>query len=74
MDDVIVVRPKSRTAIALLSICNAVFRFFAYVGDSVLRFPNKLFYAVLVVLCVLSNVFAVFIVITLLCGAYGRQR
>ena len=73
MNDVIVIRPKSKITNALLGICNAIFRFFAYVGESVLTFPNKLFYAVLVVLCVLAPVFAIFMVATLLCGAYGRR-
>ena len=72
MQECIVVQPRNKAVDAFARLCHAVFRFFAYVGEGVMKFPNKVFYAVLVVLCALSQVFAVFIVVALLCGTDRR--
>ena len=73
MSDTIVVQPESKTANIFTRLCNAVFSFFATVGESILKFPNGVFYTVLVILCILIPLFALFLLIALLCGNCRRQ-
>ena len=54
------------------SILNLTYRFFAWIGEGVLRCPNKAFYVVIVFLCILVPIFAIITVIALLCGIYRR--
>ena len=54
-------------------LIEAIYRFFAWIGEGVLRCPNKAFYAVIVFLCILVPIFAIIMVIALLCSIYRRQ-
>jgi hypothetical protein len=71
MGDVIIVKPSRGRGI-LSAICSAVYRFFTWIGEGILRFPNKIFYVVLIILCFLAPVFSILLVIALLCVAYRR--
>jgi len=73
MDTAIVVKPKSRAANLLARLRNAIFNFFATVGESILKAPNQVFYTVLVIVCVLIPYFSVVLMIALLCGIYRRH-
>ncbi|MBA3045861.1 MAG: hypothetical protein FP824_06570 [Euryarchaeota archaeon] len=55
------------------TIFNIIYRFFAFLGESVLKCPNKAFYLVIVILCILAPMLAIIMVIALLCGVYRRR-
>jgi len=57
----------------ILSILNWIYRAFARIGESVIKCPNKAFYLVIVILCILAPIVAVIAVIALLCGVYRRR-
>jgi hypothetical protein len=74
MSETITVKPsESSTKHPFASFCHAVYTFFAWIGEGVLRFPNKFFYVVLAILCILVPLFAIITVIALLCGTYRRR-
>ena len=50
-----------------------IYRFFAWFGEGALQCPNKAFYGVVIILCILAPVFAIFMTIALLCGIYRRE-
>jgi hypothetical protein len=54
------------------AIFNMIYRFFAFLGESVLKCPSKAFYLVIVFLCILVPILSVITVIALLCGIYRR--
>jgi hypothetical protein len=72
MGNAIVVEPSKKQS-GFSRLCNAIFSFFACVGESILKFPNGVFYTVLVILCVFIPLFALFLLIALLCGNCRRQ-
>ena len=74
MGEYVRVSPQPRLFRFLGRLCGAIYRFFAYVGDGIIRFPNRPFYAILAVLCILAPFFAVFVVIVLLCAVYRRDK
>jgi len=49
-----------------------VFHFLCSVGEQIVRFPNKMFYAILIILSVLVPLIGIFILISILCKAYRR--
>lgn len=57
-----------------VTILDAIYSFFAWMGNGILRFPSKFFYVVLVILCVLAPLFSIFVVITLLCAIYRGDK
>ncbi len=56
----------------VLFVLDWIYRVFAYFGESILKCPNKAFYLLIVIFCILAPFFSVIAVITLLCGVYRR--
>ena len=52
---------------------NWIYIFFAWLGEGILRCPNRPFYLLVVILCILAPVFAIFTTTALLCGVYRRH-
>ena len=53
-------------------IINLFYRFFSWIGEGVLRCQSRAFYVLIIILCFLAPLFAIIMVITLLCGVYRR--
>ena len=49
------------------------FGFFSAIGDSILLHPNKVFYAILLLLCLFWPLFGIFLLICILCSRYRRE-
>jgi hypothetical protein len=56
----------------MLRIGHYLYRSFAWMGDAVMRHPNKVFYAFLLLTAVFFPLFGYFITACLLCSAYRR--
>ena len=72
-EDIMVVGPAEKRN-WFYGFCCAIYRFFAWIGEGILRCPNKAFYVVLVIMCILAPVFAIILAIGLLCGIYRRGK
>ncbi len=73
MRKVIIVK-SFRKQSTFTTFCYAVYGFFAWLGEGVLQSPNKAIYALIVFLCILAPIFAIIMVIALLCGIYRRWK
>ena len=56
-----------------LSAVNWIYRGFAYLGENIIKCPNKAFYVLIVFLCIFAPLFALIVVLALLCGIYRRH-
>ena len=56
------------------TLLNIIYKSFAWLGESILRCPNRAFYSVIVILCILAPIFAIIMVLALLCGVYRRDK
>ncbi len=72
-EDILVIGPSKNSGWSH-GFCKAIYRFFAWIGEGILRFPNRFFYAVLVIMCFMAPIFAFILVIGLLCGIYRREK
>jgi hypothetical protein len=52
----------------------ALYRFFAKWGEVIISYPNRFFYAVLILASVMFPLFAGFLTLSLLCYAYRRKE
>lgn len=51
---------------------DAIYSFLCVMGDSILFHPNKVFYAVLIILSMLMPLFSIFLLSCMLCANYRR--
>lgn len=72
-EEIMVVGPTEKRK-WFYDFCYTIYLFFAWIGEGILRCPNRAFYAVLVILCILAPIFAIILVIGLLCGIYRRGK
>ena len=57
----------------VMSVLNWIYRAFACLGENIIKCPNKAFYLLIVIFCILAPIVAVIAVIALLCGVYRRS-